>query len=224
MLKAIFYKEWIKTRWYFLLALALSLSLSTYCVVRLSRAMEVQGGAKHFWEMMIQRDVVFIDLLQYMPLLIGTVWALVQFVPEMHHKCLKLTLHLPYSQLKMTMAMLLSGFVLLTICFTTNFILLGIYFSNHFAFELVRNVLVTALPWYLAGLTAYLLVSWLCLEPTWKRRVVNGLLSLFFLRIFFLSNTPQAYTAFIPYLVVAFFLLFPLTWHSIIRFKEGKQD
>lgn len=224
MLKAIFYKEWIKTRWFFLLSLVISLSLSAYCVVKLSRAIELQGGPKHFWEMMIQRDVVFINLLEYVPLLIGIVWALVQFVPEMHHKCLKLTLHLPYSQLKMTMAMLLSGFVLLTLCFTTNFILFGIYFSNHFALELVRNVLVTALPWYLAGLTGYLLVSWICLEPTWKRRIFNGLLSLFLLRIFFLSNTPQAYTDFVPYLVVGVLLVFPLSWQSILRFKEGKQD
>ena len=37
-----------------------------------------------------------IDMLQYIPLIAGILMAIVQFVPEMQRKCLKLTLHLPY--------------------------------------------------------------------------------------------------------------------------------
>ena len=223
MLKAIFYKEWIKTRWFFLLSVLVSLSFTLYCTLRLGRMIDLKG-TQHFWEVMLQRGVVFIEILEYIPVLIGVLWAIVQFAPEMHNKCLKLTLHLPVSQLKMTMAMLGSGFLLLLACFGLNLVVIALFFSRYFAAELVTSVLLTALPWFLAGLAGYLLFSWICLEPTWKRRVFNGILAVFILRIFFLSPTPQAYRGFLPYLAGAILLLFPLAWHSIIRFKEGKQD
>ena len=91
---AIFYKEWIKTRWYFLLAVLATLGFTGYCMLRINRVVEMKGAA-HVWEVMLQRDVIFIDMLQYIPLIAGILMAIVQFVPEMQRKCLKLTLHLP---------------------------------------------------------------------------------------------------------------------------------
>ena len=98
---AIFYKEWIKTRWYFLLAVVTTLGFTGYCMLRINRVIEMKGAA-HVWEVMMQRDAIFIDMLQYIPLIAGVLMAIVQFVPEMQRKCLKLTLHLPYPELKMT--------------------------------------------------------------------------------------------------------------------------
>ena len=37
----------------------------------------------------VQKDAIFIDLLQFVPLLIGILLAAVQFFPEMQRKCLK---------------------------------------------------------------------------------------------------------------------------------------
>ena len=105
---AIFYKEWIKTRWYFLLAVVTTLGFTGYCMLRINRVIEMKGAA-HVWEVMMQRDAIFIDMLQYIPLIAGVLMAIVQFVPEMQRKCLKLTLHLPYPELKMTGNMLFSG-------------------------------------------------------------------------------------------------------------------
>ena len=61
---AIFYKEWIKTRWYFLLAVLATLGFTSYCMLRINRVVEMKGAA-HVWEVMLQRDVIFIDMLQY---------------------------------------------------------------------------------------------------------------------------------------------------------------
>ena len=191
---AIFYKEWIKTRWYFLLAVVATLGFTGYCMLRINRVVEMKGAA-HVWEVMLQRDVIFIDMLQYIPLIAGILMAIVQFVPEMQRKCLKLTLHLPYPELKMTGNMLLSGLILLT-----------------------------ALTWYLAGISGYLLVAWICLEPAWKRRILNLIIAVLLLRIFFLSPTPEAYNKFLPYLVVYTLLTASFSWLSIVRFKAGKQD
>ena len=66
---AIFYKEWIKTRWYFLLAVVTTLGFTGYCMLRINRVIEMKGAA-HVWEVMMQRDAIFIDMLQYIPLIV----------------------------------------------------------------------------------------------------------------------------------------------------------
>lgn len=222
-MNAIFYKEWIKTRWYFLLAVVTTLGFSGYCMLRISRVIELKG-IEHVWEVMLQRDAIFIDMLQFIPLLAGILMAVVQFVPEMQRKCLKLTLHLPCPELKMVGTMLLAGLLLLTVCFASNLLLMDIYLKNVLASELKAHILLTALPWYLAGVSGYLLVSWICLEPTWKYRVFNLVIAVLLLRIFFLSSTPEAYNRFLPWLALYTLLTASFSWLSILRFKAGKQD
>lgn len=222
-MNAIFYKEWIKTRWFFILSVVIILGFSGYSMLRINRVAEMKGIA-HVWEVMLQRDVVFVDLLQYIPLLVGILMAIAQFVPEMQRKCLKLTLHLPYPELKMIGAMLLSGLILLLLCFASGFILMYIYLSEVMAPELRNHILLTVFPWFLAGVSAYLLVSWICLEPAWKRRVVNLIITVLLLRVFFLSATPEAYVPFIPMLVIYTLLTASFSWISVLRFKAGKQD
>ena len=199
---AIFYKEWIKTRWYFLLAVVTTLGFTGYCMLRINRVIEMKGAA-HVWEVLM---------------------AIVQFVPEMQRKCLKLTLHLPYPELKMTGNMLFSGLVLLLVCFASNFLLMEVYLSGVLAHELKNHILLTALTWYLAGISGYLLIAWICLEPAWKRRIINLIIAVLLLRIFFLSPTPEAYNKFLPYLLVYTLLTASFSWLSIVRFKAGKQD
>ena len=222
-MNAIFYKEWIKTRWYLLLALLVTLGFAGYSMLRINRVASMKG-VEHVWEVMLARDTVFVDLLEFIPLLVGILLALVQFVPEMHHKCLKLTLHLPYPQLRMINLMLLYGLVVLLICFAANYLLMTVYMQGVLAPELYSRILLTVLPWYLAGIAAYLLISWICLEPTGKRRVLNLVISVLLLRIFFLAPAPEAYNAFLPWLAIYTLLTASLSWLSIARFKVGKQD
>jgi len=124
MLRAIFYKEWLKTRWYYLVAVLLSLGFVGYVLLNFFRAAGLKGIA-HLWEVMLLRDAVFVDLLQFVPLVVGLLFAVVQFVPEMQRKCLKLTLHLPCPELRMIGAMLLYGGLLLGVLFAVS---LGVLF------------------------------------------------------------------------------------------------
>lgn len=224
MFKAIFYKEWIKTRWYFLISMLVTLCFTAFQLLRVSRAMTLHDGPAFFWEVMIMKGNILIDSLQFIPIGVGIIWALVQYVPEVNNKCLKLSLHLPYSQLKITFSMLASGFALLMVCYLLNFTMLYIFFNSYFAPELVRYVLVTALPWFMAGVAGYLLFTWICLEPTWKMRVFNLVVSAFVLKIYFISTVPGSYAPFLGILAVGTLLLFALSWLSVVRFKEGKQD
>ena len=221
MKKAIFYKEWIKTRRYTLLALILSLVFVGYALLQLQRVIGFKGVG-HLWEILLSRDTVFIEVLTYVPLAIGVLMAVVQFVPEMQQKRLKLTLHLPFPQRRMVTLMLSSGLVLGI--FLLNYAVLWIYLQSILAPELVSRILLTALPWYLCGLTGYLLAAWICLEPTWHRRIVNLLIAAGVIRIFYLGTTPEAYNCFLIGLALYVVVIVLLPQLSVARFKQGCQD
>jgi len=223
MKKAIFYKEWIKTHRYFWLALIVSSVFVIYALLQLQRVIGFKG-VEHLWEILLSRETVFIELLTYVPLAIGVLLALVQFVPEIQQKRLKLTLHLPYPQRSMIGLMLAAGLVQLGIIFVLNYLTLWAYLQSILAPELVARILLTSLPWYLCGITGYLFAAWICLEPTWKRKILNFFISCGIIRIFFLSNVPQAYDGFIWILLLFTGFTFILPWLSVTRFKAGKQD
>ena len=222
-MNAIFYKEWIKTKWFLLLAFLISNGFAGYSMLRINRVTNMKG-IEHVWEVMITRDAIFVELLEFIPVLIGIGMSIVQFAPEMHRKCLKLTLHLPYPQLRMINEMLLYGVVTLAICFVSNYIMMWAYMNTVLAEELYDRILLTACPWYLAGIASYLLTSWICLEPTWKRRILNLAITLLILRVYFMAPAPEAYNGFIPVLAVFTLITATFTNISVSRFKEGKQD
>ncbi len=223
MEKALCYKEWIKTRYYYLLAILVSWGMTGYCILKINRAISL-NGAPHLWEVMLSKDVVFIDLLTYMPVLTGILLAWVQFVPEMQQNRLKLTLHLPMSQYKTISIMLSFGIVLLLAGFASDILLLWFYLQKVFASELTARILLTALPWFTAGFAGYLLTAWVCLEPTWKCRILNIFISAAILRIFFLSSIPESYNRFLPILIIYTMLTLSFSLLSVSRFRAGKQD
>ena len=223
MIKAIFYKEWIKMRWFCLVAALFLAGFTAYALLRVQRVITFKGAA-HIWEVMLEKEVVFIDILQYLPVLLGVLLALVQFIPEMTHKRLKLTLHLPFPQRKMILLMMGVGLAALAVLSAVQAFVLWCYFHTLLAPELVSRILLTSLPWYLAGLALYPLAAWVCLEPTLRRRVADILVAVGVCRLFFLSETPQAYDGMLPWLalLLVFSLFFPLL--SVYRFKQGCQD
>jgi hypothetical protein len=223
MIKAIFYKEWIKMRWFCLVAALFLAGFTAYALLRVQRVITFKGAA-HIWEVMLEKEVVFIDILQYLPVLLGVLLALVQFIPEMTHKRLKLTLHLPFPQRKMILLMTGMGLAALAVLSAVQAFVLWCYFHTLLAPELVSRILLTSLPWYLAGLALYPLAAWVCLEPTWRRRVADILVAVGVCRLFFLSETPQAYDGMLPWLLALLLcvLFFPLL--SVYRFKQGCQD
>ena len=112
MNKAVFFKEWLKMRTCCLCMAAVVAAFTVYCLMRISRIVTIKD-VSHVWELMIGRDMVFVDVTQYVFPAVGLAVAVAQFLPEMLQKRLKLTLHLPMSQMRMTFTMLLFGTALL---------------------------------------------------------------------------------------------------------------
>ena len=216
------YKEWIKTRWFYLVCILVTFSLCGYEILNINRLVSLKGAA-HLWEVAMFRDAIFIDLLRYVPLLVGIVAAVVQFVPELVQKRLKLTMHLPQGYVRSLSEMLAFGFVALLAIFCGNLVMLAVGLNSVCAGEIVSHIVLTAVPWYLAGLFAYELVAWICLEPVWRRRILDILIAVACLRVFYMSPLPEAYNSMLPWLgvVVVIGLALPLT--SVVRFKEGRE-
>ncbi len=154
----------------------------------------------------------------------GALLALSQWIPEIQRKRLKLTLHLPYSQTGMLAMITVYGLVALTVLFGLQALASAWAMGTWVPAELVTHILRTMAVWYLAGWAAYLFTSALCLEPTWRMRVVLLLVAAGALRLMFLSGVPEAYNGFFPWMFVYVLLSGGLLFSGVARFKEGLQD
>lgn len=223
MIKAIFYKEWIKMRWFCLVAALFLAGFTAYALLRVQRVITFKGAA-HIWEVMLEKEVVFIDILQYLPVLLGVLLALVQFIPEMTHKRLKLTLHLPFPQRKMILLMMGVGLAALARAVRragVRAVVLLPHPARPGAGLPHPADLASVVP---AGLALYPLAAWVCLEPTWRRRVADILVAVGVCRLFFLSETPQAYDGMLPWLLALLLCVLFFSLLSVYRFKQGCQD
>ena len=223
MNKMILYKEWLKTRWPLLGALVVMGAFTFYSLLNLAKVVQFRG-ADILWSTLVFKDTVLIEQLRYLPALAGALVAVAQFLPEMQRKRLKLTLHLPYPQGKMIALMALYGLCAITLLFWVQALTVALVLGRWVVWELVARILVTSAVWYLAGWAAYLWVAAICLEPTWRMRVVLFLLLAGVVGLLFLSSVPEAYDSFLPWLVLYVICGAVLLFHSVARFKEGLQD
>ncbi len=223
MEKALIFKEWVKTRMVFFISLALAICVALYAVLMMKRLIELKG-VDHLWLILLLKDNTFIDIIKYVPLVVGVALGVAQMAPEMAQKRLKLTLHLPYPQGRLITLMLLTGLVELLVIFVVQALIIAVFDAGILPVELVKRVMLTTLPWYFAGFTAYLFVTAICLEGTWRRRKVLSLLGIAVLMIYFLQPALEAYNGMMPIVIVSTLLLTVLSFGSVIRFKEGRQD
>lgn len=223
MTEAIIIKEILKTRRAFWYSLALTLFFTGYALLGINRVIATHG-VEHVWLIMLIKDQTFIDAIKYVPLLCGLLIGLSQMMPEMQQNRLKLTLHLPCPTFRLLMTMLATGFIELTIIYLIQFVAVMIYYSHIIAPELTCNVLLTSIPWYLAGHTAYFFSAAVCLEGRWKRRILLSLIGAGIVTVYYLQPVPGAYNGFLPFAAVVTILLAALSLGSTDRFKQGLID
>lgn len=223
MTKAIFYKELIKTRRVFWVSLLVAIIFAIYAIMCIRRV-GTSHGVEHIWLIMLMKDQTFIDAIKYLPPVIGLALGAAQMSPETQQKRLKLTLHLPYPQNKLVMTMICAGMVQCLVIFLIQALIIGIYYYGVVTPEMTAHVMLTTIPWYLAGLNAYLFTAAICLEGTWRRRIIMGLIAIGVLSVYYMQSVPQAYNGIIWGAVIFTILLMLLSVYSVNRFKEGLID
>lgn len=220
MLRSLFLKEWLKTRMVVLLALTVSLGLCVYILLSVSRLIDA-NGMMLVWDTLLNRDVLLVDMLRFVPLVVGVLLGVSQMLPEVLQKRIKLTLHLPVAIWKSVGVMVLYGAIVMVGLMVLNLGVCAIVMSSWFPKELLQHIFLTAVVWYIAGLLAYFFAIWVVLEPTWVMRVPELLFAAVCLCGFYMSTMPEVYNAFLPIMVVFTVLCAGLPLLSIDRFKRG---
>lgn len=222
MIKALLYKEWIKTRWFVLGIGIAALVLHLYMWLRVGRSFRLVG-AEHIWDVIVTRNQFLFREIKYFPLISGLLLGLSQFIPEITQRRIKLTFHLPLREKVITFWMVGYGLAILLALFLLESAALFLNMRLLFAPEMVSNGMMTVLPWLVAGVWAYLACVFVAVEPVWQRRIPNLLISCGLIRLLFISDFPGAYKPMIWLMIMVTLLFVMFLWLSVFRLKVGKQ-
>ncbi|MDR0686426.1 MAG: hypothetical protein LBF79_03080 [Dysgonamonadaceae bacterium] len=222
MYKAILYKEFIKTRAVIIILPTLFAAVAVFSFLQLFEEIRLAGKVS-FLETVIQKDTAMFPYFKHLPTFAGVLLASVQYLPEIQYKRLKLTLHLPIKESKTIITMLLYGITIVVTLLLITIAALLIPLAKTFPAEIVNAQFMTLIPHFIAAPAAYLLTTWICIEPTWKFKIPGIIAATYALTFFTMTAKPGAYMPFVPYLIAFVVIAFCFPFLSVARFKEGIQ-
>lgn len=174
--RGVFFKETmkLKTGWIVLAVLNLAvmarLLLTTRHLFRLDHAEIV-------WYRVMGLGQLPYDDFRLIPLITGTAFACLQFLPEMRGERFRLLLHLPVPENTLIIAHLLAGLTGLAVICLADAVCVFSLMARYFPRETVFASLLAIAPWLIAGLTAYLGVTLALLEPNLTLRMATILVT-----------------------------------------------
>lgn len=220
---SLFYKEWIKTRQIIGVLIVLMVAIVSYTLITINQAFRIDG-AVIAWSNAVLKDASLVPaIVMWFPLLAGVLLGLVQYVPEMVNKRLKLTLHLPLPEVRIVNSMLAYGLMVLLGVLLLFYFGLSVQLHVYYVAEIVQAFTLKILPWLLGGITAYLFTAWICLEPNWGQRICNSLGAIAGLSLFYIHAKSGAYTPSLVILLIIMIVSLSYPLYSTARFKEGVQ-
>lgn len=222
MIKSILYKEWIKSYKILAFILLIFVGFIIYTFIDIAMVFRV-NGAMTVWSNIILKDIVLVSKIEYIPLLAAIMLSASQYIPEMLNKKIKLTLHLPLKEGSIVSSMLLYGVLALTLVYLLVILSLVIGLQFYFTHEYISANFSYILPWFLGGIIAYFLSSWVILEPNLKYKMITAVISVCLLSIFYLDAPQHGYTPMFAFIGFIILLAYKLPFNSIVRFKRGIQ-
>ncbi len=215
------YKEWIKTRRYIAIAVAISIGIVLYIFFSIKHDLDIWGPAQYFANIIQGKEVVT-GRFKFIPVITALLIGLPQFVPEVTDKRIKLSLHLPMRNTTIIYSMVLYGFGVLAVIMTVASLLLTLLMSVCFPAEIIIPELQTIVPWILGGITCYFFIAMIAMEPLWRFRFVYMVFAYFVLRLFFLSyGLGNAVTA-CPLLIAVTLISGSSIIYTSHRFNKGE--
>jgi len=224
MIKSLLYKEWLKVRWSYIGLILINLIVVVNICVSLFNDFKFYKQNQIYDGVLSWGYVFYIDLM-YIPLATGLLLSVVQFFPEINSSRLKLTLHLPMKEGKSLLTMQFYGLSLLMLIFFIDAGIISILTSAYFPIEVVKNFLIVSLPWFLAGLTAYIFISLIFVEPSWSRRILLAIVGVGFVNLLFSNIIAMGIEAIFSksyfYFILITFLLTPIILLAGYNYKKG---
>ena len=206
MLKAIFFKEFFKIRWLWLIILLMNLALTAYIFIT-TRNLFILDHPEVVWYRVLHLGQIHFKDLKYIPLLSGILIACFQYLPEMWGERLRLSLHLPISPHILILAHVLVGLTAYGTVALLDLTALWVITAQYFPKEAVMTSLVTALPWTMAGVAAYLGGTLALLEPNFRLKVFNMAVAAGVAGLFLHNPNPGSYGPALPWLILPLLLM-----------------
>lgn len=199
MILHLIYKEWIKTRWFALVALLAGLAAVIGIVTGVIGGM--RADAAFYLSQLLTGREQFFSLFRFVPLLAAVLIGVSQFLPEVTDKRIKLSLHLPLSPVCVVYTMVLYGVALLSAVLFCCLALFTASTALYLPGEVIAAALVTMTPWILGGMTAYFWIAMMAMEPVGKFRffycVVAYLLVSIFMKKIAIGNVQTLLPVFV---------------------------
>ncbi len=225
MIRHLFYKEWIKTRWAFFASLAVGAAVIFYIFTMAENRMTMLGAKSYMLSVLY--DVpprIYYSWLKYLPLLGAVCIGMAQYVPETKNRRIRLTMHLPADNRRLISWMALFGIMLVTVM---NMLLFAFFeYENrlHFPAEITAPVTATVINWFLAAYTAYNYIGMTAMEPNGYRRLIYALTGLILLSLFYndvdFHGANRGATWFLALIAL---LSCPLVLFSTYRLNKGER-
>ena len=164
----VFLKEFVKTRSCMLILFAGNIVFMGWLWLTIRRLF-LQDHPEIVWYRVMDLGQSPWTPLTFVPILCGVLFCVFQFWPEMRDERMRISLHLPCPIASLILAHLIYGLGFLAVLFTLDSAALSLMLAQFFPAETQRLAVSTCLPWFMAGLYAYLCAAWCILEP--QRRV-----------------------------------------------------
>jgi len=221
MLKAILYKEWIKLRWAVIVIAGLTVLSLAYSIGMINYYIEFQGAFSNWMyvigKSLLLKNIVFVKVL---PLITGLAFALLQFVPEMTNKRMRLSYHLPIAEKKLLLSSVGIGFMFLLIEIMFLFFGLWLVVSMNYPAEVVQKALMSTVPWFLGGSAMYFMGAFIILEPSWIYRIIYGVVAYALIDLNYQASTYDQYQRL--WVLILLVAVMPLTiMFAGHRFRRG---
>lgn len=206
MLISILSKELMKLKIFWLAALIFNLSIISYLYISMNKLFRMDHPEVVWYYALHLGEMFFIDF-KYVPLFTGIFFAVAQFLPEMRNQRFRISLHLPIKSHLVVFGHLFVGGCAILSIFVLDTVAFYIMTSQVFPYEYVLRVVVTVLPWCMGGIAAYLGATLVMLEPAWRVRFINFIISAGLISLFFIPADSGTYVYMLPSLVLVLLLL-----------------
>lgn len=214
------HNEWRKTGTALLLLYILGLGVPLYCLLAIQGIVD-HGGAETLWLHLSAGGSLPLKWLRYQPLLSGIVLALVRFLPEVLSKHSKDPLYESLGQRGSAYTTLSFGAAALVLLFLLQVTFAYLFLRHILTPELITQVLVTAAPWLMAGISGYGLTAMVVLEPGWRMRLADLALAAAILHLYFVTSAPGAYEELL-WLLLIFSLV--LVYMPVVARERAKKS
>lgn len=207
---AVFYKELIKTRFIMFMIVLFNIAYMVWNFIELRRLF-LMDHSEVVWFRVINLEQIPYENLMFIPLISAIFFCCFQFLQEMRDARIRISLHTPCNSSDMVLFHALFGIAFLLGIFTLDMVILSFQISLYFPYEVVIATIITTIPWFLAGIIAYLGGAFVLLEPQIKRKILGFLVSFITCVLLFMYTSIGFYTDIFCY----FLLLLPCVFYTI---------